>query len=72
MSIGFTEVLLILFVIVLLFGPKRIPELAKALGRASFEYKKAKDILKKEAQGLTQNVDDSEENKENSTEVNNG
>lgn len=72
MSIGFTEVLLILVVIVLLFGPKRIPELAKALGRASFEYKKAKDILKKEAQGLTQDVDDSEENKEISTETNNG
>lgn len=72
MSIGFTEILLILFVIVLLFGPKRIPELAKALGRASFEYKKAKDILKKEAQGLTQDAEDSEINKENSTEANNG
>lgn len=71
MSIGFTEILLILFVIVLLFGPKRIPELAKALGRASFEYKKAKDILKKEAQGLAQDVENSEENKENSPEESN-
>lgn len=58
MSIGFTEILLILFVIVLLFGPKKIPELAKALGRASFEYKKAKEILKKEAEGLTQDSED--------------
>lgn len=53
MSLGFTEITLILVVILLLFGGKRIPELAKALGRASYEYKKAKEIIKKEAQGLT-------------------
>lgn len=68
MSIGFTEILLILIVIVLLFGPKRIPELAKAFGRASFEYKKAKDILKKEAEDLTQTVNDYVEAEDNSAE----
>ncbi len=57
MSIGFTEVLLILVVVLLLFGGKRIPELAKAFGRASFEYKKAKEILKKEAQDFSDAVD---------------
>ena len=57
MPIGFTEVLLILVVVLLLFGGKRIPELAKAFGRASFEYKKAKEILKKEAQEFSDAVD---------------
>ena len=57
MSIGFTEVLLILVVVLLLFGGKRIPELTKAFGRASFEYKKAKEILKKEAQEFSDAVD---------------
>jgi sec-independent protein translocase protein TatA len=38
MSIGFTEILVILAVILLLFGAKRIPEIAKALGRASHEF----------------------------------
>ena len=52
MSLGITEILLILVVILLLFGGKRIPEIARALGRASYEYKKAKNILKEEAQGL--------------------
>ncbi|UKI40955.1 MAG: twin-arginine translocase TatA/TatE family subunit [Candidatus Melainabacteria bacterium] len=33
---------MILIVAVLLFGGKRIPELARALGRASYEYKKLK------------------------------
>ncbi len=42
MSLGITEITLILIVILLLFGGKRIPELARAFGRATAEYKKAK------------------------------
>ena len=52
MSLGFTEVLLIVVVVLLLFGASRIPELAKALGRASHEYKKAKDELAREGREL--------------------
>ena len=53
MSIGFTEILLIFIAILLLFGAKRIPELVKAIARASHEYKKAKEMIKKEAEELT-------------------
>ena len=53
MSIGFTEILLIFIAILLLFGAKRIPELVKAIARASHEYKKAKELIKKEAEELT-------------------
>lgn len=59
MSLGFTEILLILVVILLLFGGKRIPEIARALGRASYEYKRAKNILKDEAKGLKDAIEDS-------------
>ncbi len=52
MSLGITEITLILVVILLLFGGKRIPELARALGKASYEYKKAKDVIKKESEEL--------------------
>ena len=45
MSIGGYEILVILLVVLLLFGPKRIPELARALGKASHEFKKAKESL---------------------------
>lgn len=45
MSIGFTEILLIVVFVLLVFGAKRIPELARALGRASYEFKKAKENL---------------------------
>lgn len=43
MHMGFTELFLILVVILLLFGARRIPEIARSLGRASQEYKKAKE-----------------------------
>ena len=56
MSIGFTEIFLIIVVILLLFGSKRIPELAKAMGRAACEFKNAKETLKKEAQELTESA----------------
>lgn len=42
MKIGWLEILLILCVI-LLFGVKRIPEVARAMGQALNEFKKAKD-----------------------------
>ncbi len=56
MSLGLTEIALILVVILLLFGGKRIPELAKALGKAQYEYKKAKELLQNEAQDLKDTV----------------
>ena len=38
MSLGLSEIVLILIVVLILFGGKRIPELANALGRAQYEY----------------------------------
>ena len=64
MSLGITEILLILVVILLLFGGKRIPEIARALGRASYEYKKEKNILKEEAQGLKDAIESTAEKPE--------
>lgn len=57
MSLGLTEIALILVVVLLLFGGKRIPELAKALGKAQYEYKKAKELLQNEAKDLKDTVE---------------
>ena len=57
MSLGLTEIALILAVVLILFGGKRIPELAKALGKAQDEYKKAKELLQNEAKELKDSVD---------------
>ncbi len=52
MSLGFTEIILIALFILIVFGAKRIPELARAFGRASYEFKKAKNALSAEGQEL--------------------
>jgi sec-independent protein translocase protein TatA len=39
--IGVTEILLILVVVVLLFGGRKIPELMKGIGQGMKEFKKA-------------------------------
>ena len=52
MSLGLTEILVIFVAILLLFGAKRIPEIARALGRASHEFKKAKDEIINETEQL--------------------
>lgn len=40
-SFGVPELLIILFVVVLLFGAKKLPELARGLGQGIREFKKA-------------------------------
>lgn len=51
-SLGMPELMIILVVILLLFGAKRLPELAKGLGRGIREFKDAtkgvEDEIKKE------------------------
>lgn len=48
MNLGWTEILLIAFVVLLLFGGKKIPELMRGLGKGVREFKDAKDNVKKE------------------------
>ncbi|MCJ8166228.1 twin-arginine translocase TatA/TatE family subunit [Pontibacter sp. E15-1] len=45
-GLGGTEVIIILIAVLLLFGAKRIPELAKGLGRGIREFKDATNEIK--------------------------
>ena len=40
MSFGLPEILLILLAVIILFGGKKIPELARGLGKSLSEFKK--------------------------------
>lgn len=42
---GTTELLMILAVVLLIFGPKKLPELAKGMGEAVKEFKKGQKDL---------------------------
>jgi sec-independent protein translocase protein TatA len=43
-NLGMTEILLILVVVVLLFGGRKIPELMKGIGQGMKEFKKASQV----------------------------
>ncbi len=46
-SIGMPELILIFVVALLVFGPKKLPELGKSLGKGLSEFKKASEDLKR-------------------------
>ena len=45
-GIGFPELLMIMALALIVLGPKRLPDLARALGRGLSEFKRASDELK--------------------------
>jgi len=47
-GIGTTELIVIMFVILLLFGAKKLPELAQGLGKGIREFKKASSEIQDE------------------------
>lgn len=47
-AIGMPEMLVIMLVILLLFGSKRLPDLAKGIGKSMKEFKKAAEDVKRE------------------------
>ncbi|MFT6815552.1 MAG: sec-independent protein translocase protein TatA [Sphingobacteriales bacterium] len=62
MGLGMQEILLILLVLILLFGAKKIPELAKGLGKGIREFKDASSNVKKDIE-KSMNDDSSEDKK---------
>lgn len=43
LDIGFQELILILVIALLVFGPKKLPDLGRAMGRAMREFRRASD-----------------------------
>ena len=44
-SIGGTELLVIMVIALLIFGPRKLPELGKSIGRGLSEFKRAPNDL---------------------------
>jgi sec-independent protein translocase protein TatA len=61
-NLGATEILLILLVVVLLFGGRKIPELMKGIGQGMKEFKKA-SRLEDEPEKMSAEPKDKEEEK---------
>ncbi len=48
MNLGMPEILVILVIALLLFGPKKLPELGRSLGQSIREFKKGASEIKEE------------------------
>ena len=48
MNLGMPEILVILVLALLLFGPKKLPELGRSLGQSIREFKKGASEIKEE------------------------
>jgi TatA/E family protein of Tat protein translocase len=73
-GIGLPELVIILVVALIVFGPKKLPELARALGRGMSEFKKASEEIKdslnlnEELREVKRDLDDSVQGVEKSLE----
>lgn len=50
-SIGWTELIVILVIILVIFGPKRLPEIGRSLGKGIKEFKKSTTELQEHITG---------------------
>ena len=64
-AIGWPEITLIILAIIILFGGKKLPELARGLGQGLKEFKKAKQEFKDEVKSAAEEVEEVEEGIEN-------
>ncbi|MAQ43842.1 MAG: twin-arginine translocase TatA/TatE family subunit [Candidatus Marinimicrobia bacterium] len=59
--LGTTEIIIIAVIILLLFGGRKLPELAKGLGLGLREFKNASRDIKKEVEDAADDIKDSVE-----------
>ena len=63
---GYQELIIVLVIVLILFGAKKIPELARGLGKGIKEFKDAKDDIKSDIEDSiddnTQDITDDNKN----------
>lgn len=71
-NIGFPELLIILVIALLIFGPKKLPEVGRSIGRALREFRKTSDEIKEkiEEEIQTEEFKDIKEETEKDTKDN--
>ncbi|MCM8768266.1 MAG: twin-arginine translocase TatA/TatE family subunit [Candidatus Omnitrophica bacterium] len=62
-NIGAPELILILIILLILFGAKRLPEIGRAIGKTLGEFKKGLQEAKREIEESEQEKDEGEKGK---------
>ena len=78
-SLGMQEIIIIFVIALIIFGPRKLPELGKTIGKGLSEFKKASNELKhtwedevnldKEKEAITEMVDDVKKDASLTTEI---
>jgi len=58
---GWSELLIILFLVLLFFGPKRLPEVAEAIGKSIRKFKKSTQEIKDEIESQETNLSEGDD-----------
>ncbi len=61
--LGWSELLIILVIVLIFFGPKRLPEVAEAIGKSLQKFKKASRDVKSEIESEPDKLDEGEDKK---------
>jgi sec-independent protein translocase protein TatA len=61
--IGYPEVVVVLVLALLLFGPNKLPELARSLGKATKEFKHAQNEFSNELKKIDKPLEETKESK---------
>jgi sec-independent protein translocase protein TatA len=70
-GLGWQELIIILIIALIIFGPRKLPEIGKSLGQAINGFKestkKAQDEAKKELKDIENSINDSNSDKSGNT-----
>jgi len=56
-SLGFPEIAFILILALLLFGPRRLPEIGRTVGKSLAEFRKASNELRRTLEVVSKNME---------------
>jgi sec-independent protein translocase protein TatA len=56
--LGWSELLIIFFIILIIFGPRKLPEVAEAMGKSIQKFKRASKDARKEIENGIDGVND--------------
>lgn len=62
--LGWSELLIIFFIILIIFGPRKLPEVAEAMGKSIQKFKRASKDARKEIETGLEDSDDEKKNSE--------
>jgi Tat protein translocase TatB subunit len=63
MNLGFSEMLFIFFLALLIFGPKKLPEIGRQIGEAMTQFKRASNEFKSQLEDEIRNMEAEESRK---------